>query len=352
MSVPILFVDDEVNILRSLQRLFFDEEDYEVHTAESGAEALDMLEKEGLRPAVIVSDQRMPGMSGSEFLSEVRRRLPEAMRIILTGYADINAAVEAINVGAVYRYIMKPWDDDELKLAIRDAVAHYLLVQENRQLTEQLQHTNRQLEELNERLEQKVAERTTELRKAYEANLRLTGELEDKVRELEGWDRLHKHILTIHTVEETLDLLADVICRVVCCEGISIFLQEGEELELAASRFPETVRQLPDDEQLAAIRRQVFQDMSPRLLVDDELPAALRGEVQSVAVIPMGRGEKMVGVVEVVTVHRRLTGEETAKLQALATQGAIAVLDARMDDLLPELESSLDRILEDFDNEP
>ncbi|MCK5404869.1 MAG: response regulator, partial [Desulfobulbaceae bacterium] len=105
----VLFVDDEKNILKALQRLFLDEE-YAILTAESGKEALSLLDS-GETPTVIVSDQRMPEMDGAEFLALAKERQPESIRMVLTGYADINAAVDAVNRGGIYRYIMKPWND-------------------------------------------------------------------------------------------------------------------------------------------------------------------------------------------------------------------------------------------------
>src|SRR5512143_3889480 len=106
-EVKVLFVDDELNILRSLERLFMDEA-FTVTTAGSGEEGLSLLRDD---PAfgLIVSDQRMPGMNGVEFLSRAREIAPEALRIVLTGYADLNATMDAINRGGAYRYITKPW---------------------------------------------------------------------------------------------------------------------------------------------------------------------------------------------------------------------------------------------------
>lgn len=121
--ISILLVDDEENILRSIQRLLMDEE-FEVETATSGEDGLvklKTLENVGL----IVSDQRMPGMNGAEFLGRSRELAPHAQRILLTGYSDINATIEAINKGGAGQYISKPWNDDELIRAIRDAVELY-----------------------------------------------------------------------------------------------------------------------------------------------------------------------------------------------------------------------------------
>ncbi|WP_291316625.1 response regulator [Desulfuromonas sp.] len=108
-TIHVLFVDDEKSILNALQRLLM-EEDYEVITANSGEEGLEILREEE-RIGLIVSDQRMPGLSGAQFLEQAKEMAPEALRIMLTGYADINATIDAINKGGACRYISKPWDD-------------------------------------------------------------------------------------------------------------------------------------------------------------------------------------------------------------------------------------------------
>ena len=110
----ILCVDDEQNVLRSLTRLFLDDP-YEILTAASGAEGLLILDQTGTVP-VVISDYRMPGMNGVEFLSEVRKWWPETVRIVLSGYADTGAIVSAINEGQIYRFVAKPWNEDELQV--------------------------------------------------------------------------------------------------------------------------------------------------------------------------------------------------------------------------------------------
>jgi response regulator RpfG family c-di-GMP phosphodiesterase len=118
MSKPrILFVDDEPRIVRLLEMLF--RQDYEVFTATSGAEALLIVESK--RPHVIVSDQRMPKMTGIELLFKVRHQNPNIVRILLTGYSDLVAIIGAVNEGEVYRFLNKPWDDNELAQTIREA---------------------------------------------------------------------------------------------------------------------------------------------------------------------------------------------------------------------------------------
>lgn len=160
-SIRILFVDDERNVLNSLQRLFMDEE-YEIVTASSGQEGLEMLEQSG-NFQLIVSDFRMPSMNGVEFLSEVCRRWPETERMILSGYADTAAIVAAINEGQIYKFIAKPWNDDELLLTVREAVDRYDLKARNRRLVAELSASNAELNKMNNQLNILVDERVKEV---------------------------------------------------------------------------------------------------------------------------------------------------------------------------------------------
>jgi DNA-binding NtrC family response regulator len=118
---PILVVDDEPDILFSLQALL--RRDFEVHTAESGAQALEVLHRQAVH--VIMSDQRMPAMTGVELLTRARSDCPEAIRIIFTGYADLKAVIDAVNRGEIFRYLTKPWDPEQLIALLHEACAHY-----------------------------------------------------------------------------------------------------------------------------------------------------------------------------------------------------------------------------------
>lgn len=157
----ILLVDDEPNILRSLKRMLM-EEPFEVLTAQSGEEGLAILKN---RPDIglIISDQRMPGMVGAEFLSRAREIAPDAIRMILTGHADIHTAIDAINKGGAYRYVAKPWKDEELIQIIRDALHRYSLIQENKKLTETVKRQNEELNRWNDQLQYFVQEQTIEI---------------------------------------------------------------------------------------------------------------------------------------------------------------------------------------------
>lgn len=127
----LLIVDDEPRVLSALNRVFMDEP-FDVCTAANAAEGLDMLEYKNIN--VIISDQQMPGMTGVEFLSKVKYRNPEIIRIILTGHADLNSAIQAINKGEIYKYILKPWNDVELRLIVLSAMEKFNLEEENRRL--------------------------------------------------------------------------------------------------------------------------------------------------------------------------------------------------------------------------
>jgi two-component system, NtrC family, sensor kinase len=159
--VRILCVDDEIAILKAMRRIFMDS-GYEILTAASAGEGLDML-SDNQPIQVVVSDYRMPGMNGVEFLQEVCRKFPDTVRIVLSGYADTASIVSAINEGEIYKFIPKPWNDDELKFAIKNAVERYFLHKKNVELTEKLQDTNEELRIINDNLERMVDERTQEL---------------------------------------------------------------------------------------------------------------------------------------------------------------------------------------------
>lgn len=174
--VSVLLVDDEENILRSLQRLLMDEENIEITTAMSGEEGLALL-PDLANLGLIVSDQRMPGMTGALFLEKARDITPDASRVILTGYADVTAAVDAINKGGAWRYLAKPWNDEELVRVIHEGLERYRIIIENRRLNALVLTQNRELEEWNSNLKQRVLAQTTEIRKKNEeltaANSRL-----------------------------------------------------------------------------------------------------------------------------------------------------------------------------------
>lgn len=141
-QVNILYVDDEIHNLNAFKAAF--RRNFNVLTAASAIEALEILKSNPIH--LIVTDQRMPVMTGIEFLESIIEKYPDPIRILLTGYADISAVIDAINKGQVYLYITKPWQEDELRVNLEKAFEVYALRRENKRLHEQLIIVNEQLE--------------------------------------------------------------------------------------------------------------------------------------------------------------------------------------------------------------
>ncbi|PWF41926.1 HD domain-containing protein [Massilia glaciei] len=159
----LLCVDDEPNILAALRRLFRPL-GYQVLCADGGAAGLALMEHAAVD--LVISDMRMPDMDGAEFLERARARWPDTVRMLLAGHADVGTILAAINRGEIYRYIPKPWDDNDILLLVRHALERRALEREKRAL-EQLAHSqNQALKALNTALEEKVAARTRELERS------------------------------------------------------------------------------------------------------------------------------------------------------------------------------------------
>jgi len=153
----VLFVDDEESILHSLKRLLR-KEGYRIHTATNGNDGLEILKEQDVN--LVVTDQRMPGMSGTEFLAKVKENYPEVIRIVLSGYTEVDSITESINKGHIYKFMLKPWNDQNLKLEIKQALEQYDLMQVNKTLHEKVIEKNEELKKINENLEMLVKERT------------------------------------------------------------------------------------------------------------------------------------------------------------------------------------------------
>ncbi|MFA5074281.1 MAG: response regulator [Nitrospirota bacterium] len=159
----ILCVDDEENVLRSLKRLFMDDP-YEMLTASSGTDGLTLL-RENPSVQIVLSDYRMPGMNGVDFLREVRMLCPDTVRIVLSGYADTSTVVAAINEGRIYKFIPKPWNDDELRVTIANAFERHALHEQNAHLAEELKKKNEELLAFNTILKERITEKIGDLEK-------------------------------------------------------------------------------------------------------------------------------------------------------------------------------------------
>lgn len=141
-KINILYVDDEMNNLVSFKATFRIR--HEIHTAISASDAIKILDENPID--IIITDQRMPGMTGVEFLESILPTHPDPMRILLTGYADLNAVVEAVNKGKIFHYLSKPWNEEELEMTIQRAYEVYMQRKEEQEKTEKLAVSNDQLE--------------------------------------------------------------------------------------------------------------------------------------------------------------------------------------------------------------
>ena len=160
MERILLLVDDEENIAAALVRLLR-RDGYTILRANSGQGGLDLLTRH--KVGVIVSDQRMPGMTGTEFLIKVKELYPDTVRIVLSGYTELNSVTDAINRGAVYKFLTKPWEEDLLRANVEEAFQRYEMKTENIRLNLELQNANDALRQINRELEQRVELKTREL---------------------------------------------------------------------------------------------------------------------------------------------------------------------------------------------
>ena len=134
LHYQLLLVDDEPGVLNAIKRVFR-KENYIVHTASNAVDALALLEKTPCQ--LVISDFKMPGMNGAQFLQEARKLYPNMIRIMLTGQADTDAVMAAIKDGAVYKFILKPWHDDDLRVTVALALEQYELILKNNELRRQ-----------------------------------------------------------------------------------------------------------------------------------------------------------------------------------------------------------------------
>ncbi len=334
MSLPIvLFVDDEPNILKTLRRLFMDE-DYDIHTAGSGLEALGLIEG-GLRPAIIISDQRMPEMGGAEFLAKASQLVPDSIRMVLTGYADINAAVLAINQGGIYRYILKPWNDDDLKMTVREALSHFNLVAENRALTQELEEKNRSLARMNGQLEEMVKVRTQELHQ--------------KVHELEGRDTIQQYLLRVHPLDELLDTVLTVVVD-VCGLTFAAYYAIGEDGVIKRLAVHAASKDKMAELEIGADAAQI-ESRLPLLRQEGEggggsRGQAFQGDLAAYGLVPVATESKFFGVLVASRPHDQpFTDPEMTTIASFAMQAAIGVNDCHVHDHYDDIQTSLDDVL-------
>lgn len=224
----LLLVDDEASILKSLQRTLR-KEGYLLLTASSGQQALDILSEEKEPVSLIISDQRMPAMTGATFLEYSRKIVPDAIRFLLTGYSDLDAVADAVNKGEIHKYLTKPWNDHDLRLYVREALGQVELKLENKRLTALTQRQNSELADLNKGLEDRVAERTWALKLQNKKLQQLNSD-----REISLMDSIHLLLSMVESSNPKLGsymkATAELARQIAVTAGLDMRLQNQVEM--------------------------------------------------------------------------------------------------------------------------
>ncbi len=276
----VFIVDDEMMVTSSLKTMLGLETRHRIHTYNSPLEALEALDS--LRPDVVISDFSMPGMDGISFLREVKKRLPESTLILLTGYADKESAIEAINTIGIYRYIEKPWDNEELKISINNGLERAHLTSDLRQSIADLKEAQAQLENTNRQLEALVEARTQDLKVTYDKLQSIVQNTADGIITLDA----DLELTSVNPTAERWLISAEEGIRHLLGQSIARFLKPeggGDIGKLFEGDRPHTVREvcigeqpveasiapLPDNEGYVLVLRDITQRKEIERLRDD-----------------------------------------------------------------------------------
>lgn len=222
----ILCVDDEPSILKALQRLF-STKDFQLLLADSGADALEIMRTQNVH--LIITDMRMPQMTGAQFLAQAAVIQPDTYRILMTGYSDLTSTVSAINIGKLHRYIQKPWDNQELLTAVDEGLAYFRLIRTNKMLVAKVAQQNKNLKLLNHNLEEMVQQRTEQLKKTL-------AQLKVKITEQ---SKEHKSLLEVlyNFISINPHLSGDFALNVAqTCKSIAKFMDLSKEQIMTSYR--------------------------------------------------------------------------------------------------------------------
>lgn len=270
----ILVVDDEPEVIKSLKNLLRLE--YDVFGAARAVEAMEILQKQKID--VVMTDQRMPETTGAELLKNVHERYPDVMRLLITGYADVKAVIDAINKGHVYRYITKPWDPIELQTVLRDACGYHDLMVERQRLVDELQKKNAELKQASELKSAFIKVASHEFR----TPVAILGALSTlAVVEQNDADALTDHLQQIGKTTERLQRLVNQTISMLSSERFDAVLRREPTdmpalLKLAADdvrpfiriRHQEFAMELPDDLGSMSIDAEKIRDSVNHLLLN------------------------------------------------------------------------------------
>lgn len=306
----ILVVDDDDNV-RDLVVRFLNTQGYQTSVASRGEEALPHLERRDLD--LVITDFQMPGLNGLELAQKALASDPDRPVILMTAFADVDNARKSVSLG-LYDFIIKPFDLSDFRKSVLRALDHRRLVLQNR--------------EYQRNLERMVQERTRELQEALDR-------LHRKVKELEGRDRINQHLLTVHTLEETLSAILEAVQSALGLERAVIFLPDasGRKLGPAAGTGVSAPEDFASPEMLHGVSDAWIRDagVAAEQAFREGRALAQKGPPGSVAVPMLRLGEK-VGVIFAQNPfsNRPLAEEDVQALASLTAQAAVAVSDARL----------------------
>ncbi len=323
----VLCVDDEQSVLSTLRRLLRTT-DYQVHLAQSAADALEILKTH--KVDIVISDMRMPQMTGAEFLKRVVELYPDTYRILLTGFSDVQSTVSAINEGKIDRYIQKPWNNDELKWVLEQAISHLTLQRHNKELMQEVLQKNGQLTAVNQELEEKVNQRTKQIRaamlKLQEANHTVKSNLSTTVKAFYNIMSLNEHIggqTTVQIAEFATTISEEMELGKHFVNAISL---AGLLSEIGLVGFPKEILEKPinelsikDKELFLTHPNKAFTSLAPAAVLEDASKCILHqyDRFDSGHDVPVGA--------RILAIARDFTFATTGKLQGVKLSGQSAL---------------------------
>ena len=331
----VLFVDDDKAIVQQFADLL-QREEFDVATASNAKAGFSLLRDRSISLAIV--DESMPEILGADFLEEAATISPDTIRILLTSSTDEEEAIAALGAGKINRYLSKPWDDQQLKMTIREALTRFNLEEQNRQLTSELQEKNDELEGLNTELERKIVERTRELR--------------ERLKELEARDRIAQHVLTVHTLRETLDVLLDIMVEVLRFDrALILLLEDGEMRPAAAIGVTAPMIRVPARE-VGQLRFSGALETTISLVPESMVEVRIDDEKEGFqfGMVPVQREGELIGVIEFDN-HRTdgaISDDELQTMSRLALPAAVAIHDALIHQDVDDWKGHLDKVLQEM----
>ncbi len=345
MSHDLLFVDDDPLFIKRCKDLFADSP-YQLKSAPSATQGIALLQ-EGLDPVVVVTGAAMREVSGPMFLAQVKDLYPVTQCIMVTGAHDLSFVMQAVNQGGLFRLYTKEVTDEELKRGVLAGVSHCLHRRQSLDAARSIVGFNEELEDLTYHLEKTVEYHTAKLKQSNEENIHLNQVLKSTVRELEGRDRILRHLLTVHQLDDTLQTILEVINDVLNISCGAIYIKSEDNALQAASVFPVETTCF-DDEPSSFVQKAIN---GGRMEVMDN-PQLDCTEV----VVPIYKNDTILGAIEVIWLQEdgvaRLSEDDLMRngqsIYNFTVHTAIAICDSQIAKDKTSWGKTLDDVLMDF----